>query len=74
MNYPVSSGGCPGGSPYGLPIQGACSRDGEFGDITISPNKSQLDGNLFDGNETSFRLDYNLNSNDRFFSQYSRTA
>jgi hypothetical protein len=71
MNYPVSSGGCPGGSPYGLPIQGVFSRDGEFGDITISPNKSQLEGNLFNGNETSFRLDYNLNSNDRFFSQYS---
>jgi hypothetical protein len=66
MNSP---GGCPGGSPYGLPTSGAFNRDGEFGDLTISPNKSQLEGNLFDGNETSFRLDYNLNSNSRFFSQ-----
>jgi hypothetical protein len=71
MNSPITSGGCLGGSPYGLPIQGAFSRDGEFGDITISPNRSQIDGNLFDGNETSFRLDYNLNSNNRFFSQFN---
>jgi hypothetical protein len=71
MNSPKATGGCPGGSPYGLPIQGAFSRDGEFGDITISPNESQMDGNLFDGNETSFRLDYNLNSDNRFFSQFN---
>lgn len=71
MNSPVALGGCPGGSPYGLPTQGAFDRDGEFGDITISPNMSQTEGNLFDGNETSFRLDYNLNSNNRFFSQFN---
>ncbi len=71
MNSPVSSGGCQGGSPYRTPTRGAFNRDGEFGDITISPDKSQLDGNLFDGNETSFRLDYNLNSNNRFFSQFN---
>jgi hypothetical protein len=71
MNASVASGGCPGGSPYGLPTQGAFNRDAEFGDIAISPNESQIDGNLFDGNEASFRLDYNLNSNNRFFSQFN---
>jgi hypothetical protein len=71
MNSPVASGGCPGGSPYGLPTQGVFNRDAEFGDITISPNESQIDGNLFDGNEASFRLDYNFNSNNRFFSQFN---
>ena len=70
MNSP-GAGGCPGGSPYSVPTPGAFNRDAEFGDITISPNKSQLDGNLFDGNEASFRLDYNLNSKNRFFSQFN---
>jgi hypothetical protein len=64
-------GGCPGGSPYSLPIQGAFNRDADFEDITISPNQSQIDGNLFDGNEASFRLDYNVNSRNRFFSQFN---
>ncbi len=76
MNSPVASGGCPAGSPYAMPSPGTFNRDAEFGDITISPNKSQLDGNLFDGNEASFRLDYNLNSRNRFFSQlnWARSA
>jgi hypothetical protein len=37
----------------------------------ISPNQFQTDGNLFDGNEASLRLDYNLSQNNRFFSEFN---
>ncbi len=62
---------CAGGSPYSAPLTGAFNRDAEFIQKVIDPNNSQADGNLFNGNEASFRLDYNFSSNNRFFSQFN---
>ena len=69
MNLPLSQGGCPGGSPYGTPLAGVFNRDDAFLVNVLNVNRSQVDGNLFNGNEASLRLDYNLSQNDRFFSQ-----
>ncbi|MBZ5722899.1 MAG: carboxypeptidase regulatory-like domain-containing protein [Acidobacteriia bacterium] len=68
MNSP---GGCPGGSPYATPRTGAFNRDSDYLDGLIFPNKFQGDGNLFDGNEASLRLDYNLSRSNRFFSEFN---
>ncbi len=74
MNSP--DGNCPGGSPYNSPLSGAFSRDSSFLETVLDPNRTQAGGELFDGNEASLRLDYNLGRNDRFFSQmnWSRSA
>ena len=63
------AGGCPGGSPYAAPRAGTFNRDNTFLETMTNPNKFQADGNLFDGNEASIRLDYNLHRNDRFFTE-----
>lgn len=38
---------------------------------TINIAKTQLQGNLFNGNEASGRIDWNAGSNDRIFAQYN---
>jgi hypothetical protein len=67
----IDGSGCPGGSPYATPLPGAFNRDTNFLETIISPNQFQADGNLFDGNEASLRLDYNLSQNNRFFSEFN---
>ena len=37
----------------------------------LNVGKSQVSENLFNGNEASIRLDYNLSSNDRLFGQFN---
>jgi Carboxypeptidase regulatory-like domain/TonB dependent receptor/TonB-dependent Receptor Plug Domain len=71
MNLSEEEGGCPGGSPYATPMPGTFGRDSNFYDVTINPNQFQADGNLFDGTEGSFRLDYNHSQSNRFFSQFN---
>lgn len=65
-----SSHGCKGGSPYATPKSGAFNRDSNFLQTVIDPNRSQQVGSLFDGNEASLRLDYNLDRNNRLFGQF----
>jgi hypothetical protein len=36
----------------------------------LNSGSSQVDQNLFDGNEASLRLDYNFSQSDRFFTQF----
>src|SRR5262249_9638823 len=66
MNQPAN---CPSGSPYSNPVAAAFGRDLPFLVNVLNVGKSQVDQNLFDGNEASIRLDYNLNNNDRLFGQ-----
>ena len=66
MNQPSN---CPGGSPYSTPVAGAFGRDLPLLVNVLNVGKSQVTENLFNGNEASLRLDYNLSSNDRFFGQ-----
>ena len=68
MNQPAN---CPGGSPYSTPVAGAFGRDLPFLVNVLNVGKSQVDENLFNGNEASIRLDYNLSSNDRLFGQFN---
>ena len=67
MNLAPDQGGCPGGSPFASPQAGAFNRDDTFLEQAISVNKSQVEGNLFNGNEASLRLDFNPGSKDRLF-------
>jgi len=67
----MNSGGCPGGSPYSSPQPGAFDRDGSFLVSVLNSGNSQVDQNLFNGNEASLRLDYNFSQNDRFFTQFN---
>ena len=67
----MNGGGCPGGSPYSSPQPGAFNRDGSFLVNVLNSGNSQVDQNLFDGNEASLRLDYNFSQNDRFFTQFN---
>jgi hypothetical protein len=62
---------CTGGSPFALPQAGAFNRVDTFLEQVISVSKSQLEGNLFNGNEASLRLDFNPGSKDRLFSQFN---
>ncbi len=54
---------------------GAFNRDLPFQGSSVAIFKSQTgslgNGNLFNGNEASFRLDYTPRTNDRFFAQYN---
>ena len=59
MNRAPAQGGCRGGSPFASPQAGAFNRDDTFLEQAISVNKSQVEGNLFNGNEASLRLDFN---------------
>ena len=69
MNRAPAQGGCRGGSPFASPQAGAFNRDDTFLEQAISANKSQVEGNLFNGNEASLRLDFNAGSRDRLFAQ-----
>jgi Carboxypeptidase regulatory-like domain/TonB dependent receptor len=69
LNLPEQEGGCPGGSLFSTPIEGAFSRDNAFLIQVLDPNRSQSSENLSDGNEASFRLDYIASQKDRIFSQ-----
>ena len=71
MNQPVEQGGCPGGSPYSTPVAGAFDRDQSFLMTALNIFQSQVSENLFDGNETSFRLDYAPSEKNRLFAQYN---
>jgi len=71
MNGPPNHGGCEGGSPFAVPQAGAFNRDDTFLEQAISVSKSQVEGNLFNGNEASLRLDFNPGSKDRLFSQFN---
>ena len=68
MNQPDN---CPSGSPYSTPVAGAFGRDLPFLVNVLNVGKSQVSENLFNGNEASLRLDYNLSSNDRLFGQFN---
>jgi len=72
----MNQGSCPGGSIFGAPQAGAFSRDASFLVNVLDVGKSQVSENLFNGNEASIRLDYNLDSSDRLFTQFnwSRTG
>jgi hypothetical protein len=67
MNSP--RGNCAGGSPYAAPMSGSFNRDASFVETVLDPHKSQSGEGLFDGNEASLRLDYNLGHTDRIFTQ-----
>ena len=71
MNSLESPGSCPGGSPYTAASSGAFDRDGNFLEFVPFTGESQDQGNLFDGNEASLRVDYNLSLKNRFFSQFN---
>ncbi len=57
------------------PQTGVVNRDAPFQGSSVSIFKSQAgslgNGNLFNGNEASFRLDYTPRSSDRFYAQYN---
>jgi hypothetical protein len=62
---------CTGGSPFAVPQAGAFNRGDTFLEQVISVNKSQVEGNLFNGNEASLRLDFNPGAKDRLFGQFN---
>ena len=62
---------CPGGSPFTSPQFGTFDRDNNFLVNVLNSGNSQVDENLFDGNEASMRLDYNYSQKDRFFVQFN---
>jgi outer membrane receptor protein involved in Fe transport len=71
MNQP---GGCKGGSPFSGPVSGAFGRNQPFliESLLVPRTQDQIQtGNLFQGNEASLRLDYNLNQHDRVFGQFA---
>jgi len=65
------NGDCTGGSPFAVPQVGAFNRNDTFLEQAISVTKSQVEGNLFNGNEASLRLDFNPGSKDRLFGQFN---
>ena len=69
MNSP--DGNCPGGSPFAAPVVGAFSRDSSFLETMLDPAKSQAGPDVTNGNEASLRMDYNLDENNRLFSQFN---
>jgi outer membrane receptor protein involved in Fe transport len=68
MNQPDN---CLVGSPYSAPVAGAFGRDLPFLVNVLNVGKSQVDANLFNGNEASLRLDYNFGAQDRIFGQFN---
>jgi outer membrane receptor protein involved in Fe transport len=71
MNQSPDEGGCPGGSPFGSPRQGTFNRHDPFLMTVLNQGHSQTQENLFNGNEASFRLDYNPSQNNRLFAQFN---
>jgi outer membrane receptor protein involved in Fe transport len=67
----MNQGRCPGGSIFGAPQPGAFNRDANFLVNLLNVGKSQVSEDLFNGNEASLRLDYNLGSSDRLFTQFN---
>jgi hypothetical protein len=67
----MNQGSCPGGSIFGAPKPGVFNRDANFLVNLLDVGKSQVSENLFNGNEASIRLDYNLGSSDRLFTQFN---
>ena len=67
----MNQGGCPSGSPFSAPVAGAFNRDETFQMKTVTLGQSQVSDNLFDGNEASFRIDYDPSEKNRFFTQFS---
>ena len=67
----MNQGRCPGGSIFGAPQPGAFNRNASFLVNVVNVGKSQASENLFNGNEASLRLDYNLSSSDRLFTQFN---
>ena len=68
MNEPAN---CLSGSPYSAPVAGAFGRDLPFLVNVLNVGKSQVDANLFNGNEASIRLDYNFSAANRILSQFN---
>ena len=68
MNQPAN---CASGSPYSTAVAGAFGRDLPFLMNVLNVGNSQVAENLFNGNEASMRLDYNLSSNNRLFGQFN---
>jgi hypothetical protein len=66
-----SQEGCTGGSPFASPQAGVFNRDDTFLEDVIDINRSQVADNLFNGNEASLRLDFNLGESDRLFGQFN---
>ena len=62
----------PCADPSGLQ-SGTLDRDAPIQESSVAVFKSQVqtNGNLFNGNEASLRLDYNWNANNRFFINYN---
>ena len=50
---------------------GIANRDAPFLQASVINFPSQTVGNLFNGNEASLRVDYNLNENNRFFASFN---
>jgi outer membrane receptor protein involved in Fe transport len=71
MNQSPDQGGCEGGSIFGSPQPGTFNRDDSFLVNVLTPGKSQVSENLFNGNEASLRLDYDGTQNDRLFAQFN---
>jgi outer membrane receptor protein involved in Fe transport len=71
MNLPPDQGGCNGGSIFSAPVQGVFSRDASLLVNVLNTGKSQASENLFNGNEASLRLDYNLRHSDRLFAEFN---
>ena len=69
--YMNQQSNCPGGSPYSAPVTGSFGRDVPFLTNVLNVGKSQVSDNLFNGNESSIRLEYNFGAKDRLFSQFS---
>lgn len=67
----MNQGGCPGGSPFNSPQSGTFQRDQPFLVNALDTFRSQTGDDLFNGNEASFRLDYDPNPENRFFAQFN---
>jgi len=59
-------------SGFGVgPTIGTMNRNAPFQMNTVAVFGTQVRDNLFNGNEASLRLDYNMNDKNRFFSQFN---
>ena len=62
---------CPGGSPFSTPLTGSFNRDTNIFDVVLDRGNTQVQDNLFDGNEAALRLDYNISQASRIFTQFN---
>jgi hypothetical protein len=63
----MNRGGCQAGSPFGTPLKGLLNRADPLLERVISTAASQSAGDLSNGNEASWRLDYNFGYHDSLF-------